>query len=204
MSVTTDPDDHARHQRNAARAGIGCAAVIAIGFLILIGAAQARERGLIGATTSGTQGSAQVFSSGQLVHIRQRPAPDFTLQQLTGEDWRLSAYRGHPLVMNFWASWCVPCRDEARVLEQGWQRNKGGDVVVVGIDVWDTNADAQKFIAEFGVTYPTLVDPLGRISIAYGLAGSPETYFVNRDGLIVHKWIGPLTAESLQTLIDQS
>jgi len=172
--------------------------------LILVGIAQARARGLLGGdVTAGSQGAAGIFSSGQLITMRQRPAPSFALQVLGGkETLNLQQYRGSPVVLNFWASWCPPCRDEAPVLEQGSQRYSANGVHFVGIDVWDTEIDGRKFLTDFGVSYTNVVDPLGRVSIDYGLTGTPETILVDRNGVMRSRWIGPLTVDSLSNLVD--
>ena len=126
------------------------------------------------------------------------PAPAFTLPDLTGDgELSLEAYRGKVVVVNFWASWCAPCRDEAPLLEEAWRRHRDRGVVVLGVDARDLIADGQAFLREFGITYPNGYDGPGRIYDAYGLAGVPETYFVDREGRVVHLVSGPLTEASI-------
>jgi cytochrome c biogenesis protein CcmG/thiol:disulfide interchange protein DsbE len=139
--------------------------------------------------------------------VSVRPAPDFEVQ-LFGQPggpsgpWRLSALPNQPAVVNFWASWCVPCEDEAPVLE-ALARRYQGRVAFVGVDVQDTDANARAFLDRYKVAYANGPDPGGEISIAYGMSGVPETYFVSRDGKIVRKWAGPLEEAQLVSFLDE-
>lgn len=125
-----------------------------------------------------------------------RPAPSFRLTTFTGEPLSLESYRGRVVVLNFWASWCYPaCYEEAPVLEEGWRRWRDRGVVVIGIDIQDTEAAARKFIADFGLTFPNAPDPTGKVSIDYGVYGVPETFFIDRRGQIRAKHVGAVTPE---------
>lgn len=140
--------------------------------------------------------------------LLDRPAPDFNLTLFgTGETLRLSDLRGKVVVLNFWASWCPPCRQEAPTFERIWQRYQERGVVFVGVDIWDTDEDAAKFLQEFGTTYPTGPDRTGEIGIDYGLTGLPETYFITRDGMIAQKAIGiaeeKTLGQAIETLLRQ-
>ncbi len=130
------------------------------------------------------------------------PAPDFTLQTFDGETLQLAAYRGTPVVINFWASWCVECRREAALLEQTWQRYKG-EVLFIGVDYIDTEAEALAYLAEYQITYPNGPDLGSRIAHAYRIKGVPETYFVDRNGDLQGVQIGPLTQAELEGWIAQ-
>ena len=123
------------------------------------------------------------------------PAPSFTAKRMDGAGTvNLAALRGKPVVINFWASWCDPCKSEAAALEQAWQRYRSQGVVFLGIDYHDVTGDARTFLAHHGVTYTTLLDGLGAIGDRYGLTGVPETYFIDRKGRIVGEHIlGPIT-----------
>jgi cytochrome c biogenesis protein CcmG, thiol:disulfide interchange protein DsbE len=137
---------------------------------------------------------------GSKVEAGQRPlAPVFTLERLdTKEDVSLASLRGKVVVLNFWASWCAPCKDEAPVLEQAWQRWRDRGVVVVGIDVRDFDVDARRFVERYGVTYPILRDKHDWTWGHYGLRGVPETWFVAKDGRLVGERIeGPLSDDDL-------
>jgi len=132
-----------------------------------------------------------------------KPAPDFSIDLFQGGTLTLSDLVGKPIVINFWASWCGPCRDEAPALEKTWRLYRDQGVVFVGIDVRDTEEDARAFLKEFGISYPNGPDSNNRIAVSYGLTGVPETVFVNREGLVVRRNIGPLTERSLRTYVEE-
>lgn len=123
------------------------------------------------------------------------PAPVFTAKRLDGTGtFDLAALRGKPVVVNFWASWCEPCKAEAKALETAWQQYRNQGVVFVGIDYHDVTGDARRFLDHHGVTYTTVLDGSGMIGDRYGLTGVPETYFVDRRGRLVGEHIlGPIT-----------
>ena len=125
-----------------------------------------------------------------------RPAPDFSVNLFDGGKFTLSEYLGRPVVVNFWASWCDACREEAPVLEQAWRTYRDRDVVLLGVNIMDKREDALKFIQEFGVTYPNGPDE-SDIYFEYGGTGVPETYFIDKEGKIVLKFMGPLSTEQM-------
>ena len=122
----------------------------------------------------------------ELAAGRSVEAPAFTLDRLDREG-RLSMadLRGKAVVVNFWASWCVPCRDEAPVLQQTYQRYRSQGLVVLGIDVNDFKQDARRFMRRFGMTYPVVYDGKGSTVGKWGVRGFPETFFVDRSGKLV-------------------
>ena len=122
-----------------------------------------------------------------------RAAPPFTLALLDGKQLSLADLRGRVVFLNFWASWCPPCREEARELERTWQGLKGENVVFVGAQIQDTEENGRAFIKEFGITYPSGSDPSGRISIDYGVWGIPETFLIDADGRITYKHVGGIS-----------
>jgi cytochrome c biogenesis protein CcmG/thiol:disulfide interchange protein DsbE len=126
-----------------------------------------------------------------------RPAPAFTLPQAGGgPPLSLASLRGRPVVMNFWATWCVPCYQEHGVLLRG-ARQHGGAVQFLGIVYEDEEERVRAFLAQEGAAYPSLMDGSGRTAIAYGVYGVPETYFVDARGDIAHKHVGPLDDAAL-------
>lgn len=133
-----------------------------------------------------------------------KAAPDFSLTLLDGRAVRLSDFRGKVVLLNFWASWCPPCRDEAPLLEAAWQRYRNQDVVFLGVDIQDTEEDARRFVQAFGITYPNGRDPKNRIAIDYGVYGIPETYFVDPTGRITAKYIGALNAGVLTARLTEA
>ncbi|MCZ7574411.1 MAG: TlpA family protein disulfide reductase [Ardenticatenaceae bacterium] len=156
-----------------------------------------------GAGKPGRPAGVTINSQTATLAVLDRPAPDFSLTRFgTGETVRLSDLRGQVVVLNFWASWCPPCRQEAPTLERIWREYKDRGVVFVGIDIWDTDADAARFLQEFGITYPNGPDPNGEIAIEYGLTGIPETYFITRDGMIAQKAIGIVPEETFRRALD--
>jgi len=123
------------------------------------------------------------------------PAPVFSLKRLDGGgSVDLASLRGKPVVLNFWASWCPPCKSEAAALETAYRRYEGEGVVFLGIDYHDVSGDARTFLSHHGVRYTTLEDGSGAVGDRYGLSAVPETYFVNREGRLVGFHIeGPIT-----------
>jgi cytochrome c biogenesis protein CcmG, thiol:disulfide interchange protein DsbE len=114
------------------------------------------------------------------------PAPAFTLRRVDGNGkLALASLRGKPVVLNFWASWCVPCKGEAKMLEQAWQQYRSKGVVFLGVDYHDVTSDARTFLAHHGVTYQTVQDGSGMVGDRYGLTGVPETFFIDRRGRLV-------------------
>ncbi|HEY8180748.1 MAG TPA: redoxin domain-containing protein [Thermoanaerobaculia bacterium] len=127
-----------------------------------------------------------------------KPAPEFALKAVgTGQTIDIAALRGKPVVLNFWATWCVPCYQEHPVLVQNAQIIP--NVQFIGVVFNDTEDKINAFLRERGSVYPTLLDEQGKTAIAYGVGGVPETYFLNRQGVIVAKFTGPMTTEILQS-----
>jgi cytochrome c biogenesis protein CcmG/thiol:disulfide interchange protein DsbE len=184
------------------RLGLVSLALVAIlAFLGVAGYALARQNGLTqGAVAAGSAGAGKVFGSGELLDERPRPAPPISLTLFSGQTWGLAAQRGKPSLVNFWASWCPPCRDEVPVLQQGYQ-TYGDRVVFVGVDVWDTDGDARAFLQRYGATYQNGPDPAGHIAIDYGLTGVPETFLIDGAGRIAHHFVGPLDQSTLDSLL---
>ncbi|MEJ7893861.1 MAG: TlpA disulfide reductase family protein [Solirubrobacteraceae bacterium] len=109
----------------------------------------------------------------------------------------LAELRGTPVVLNFWASWCVPCRIEAPVLEQGWRAARGQGVLFLGLNLQDVREDAREFIERFKSTFPHVREPDKRTLQSYGGTGLPETYFIRADGRVVGHVIGAISSAQL-------
>jgi cytochrome c biogenesis protein CcmG, thiol:disulfide interchange protein DsbE len=120
-------------------------------------------------------------------------APDFTFTTFDGETISLSDLQGKGVVVNFWASWCDPCREEAALLEQAWRREQDNGIVFIGLDYLDQEPSAKAYLAEYDISYPNGPDLQSRAARRYGIKGVPETYFIAPDGSIVQTVIGPIT-----------
>ena len=138
-----------------------------------------------------------------------RPAPLFELTTFDGKPVSLEGHRGKVVVLNFWASWCYPaCYEEAPVLQEAWRRSGGQDMVVLGVAIQDKEPASKEFIQRFGLTFPNAPDPAGKVSIDYGVYGVPETFVIDRRGMIRRKHVGAVTEtvfrESVEPLLRES
>jgi cytochrome c biogenesis protein CcmG/thiol:disulfide interchange protein DsbE len=124
------------------------------------------------------------------------PAPAFSLPRLDGNgDMSLASFRGKTVVLNFFASWCAPCKREAHDLESVWRRYRSDGLVVLGVDSGDARGDARRFLSAHGVTYPIVFDPGEKLAQGpYALPGLPVTYVINPAGRIVgERLVGPVS-----------
>lgn len=121
-----------------------------------------------------------------------RHAPGFTLRTLDGKQLSLSSYRGHPVVLNFWASWCTSCKLEHPYLVQAWE-TYSPDVSFVGVVYEDSATNARSFMRQYGGGWSDVLDPGGTTAINYGVSGVPETFFIDRGGIVRFKSTGPVT-----------
>jgi cytochrome c biogenesis protein CcmG/thiol:disulfide interchange protein DsbE len=122
-------------------------------------------------------------------------APNFTLNSFSGEKYEISGLRGKVILINFWASWCLTCKEEAQILEEVWQEvQPTGAVIFLGVDYVDTEREALAYLDEFGITYPNGPDLRTEISQLFRLTGVPETYLIDQEGRLVDLRIGPFTS----------
>lgn len=128
---------------------------------------------------------------------------DFQITTLDGRELRLSDLRGSIVMVDFWSSWCPPCRAEASVLAEAYQRWSEIGVEFVGISIWDNEEDVNDFIKRHNITYPNGIDEDGSIAVEFGVKGIPEKFFVNPQGEIVRKINGPNTSQSLDAALTQ-
>lgn len=129
-----------------------------------------------------------------------KPAPDFAMPLLNGGgEFRLSERGDVPAVINFWASWCPPCRDESPAFERTWRTygDEGGGVIFIGVNIQDTQEDAEAYAREFGLTFVNGRDLDGKITIDYGVTGLPVTFFVGRGGNVESVHVGAIAEDDL-------
>jgi cytochrome c biogenesis protein CcmG/thiol:disulfide interchange protein DsbE len=126
-------------------------------------------------------------------------APEFELRRLEGEGTiSLASLRGKVVVLNFWASWCEPCKDESPLFERAWQRYRDRGVVFLGVDAQDFQGDARRFVDRYDLTYPMVHDGQGSTLGRFGVTGFPETWFLDRRGRIVEHVVGPVEEAELE------
>ena len=132
-----------------------------------------------------------------------KPAPPINISLYNGGGISPERYAGKPVVVNFWASWCGPCRQEAPLFERLWREYGERGVVFIGVNIQDAHADARAYLSEFGITYPNGYDEGGRISVDYGVIGIPVTFFINREGIVERRWVGAVREAKLRLWIDE-
>ena len=132
-----------------------------------------------------------------------KPAPEFALKTFDGREVRLADFRGKPVVVNFWASWCAPCRVEMPHLTEAYLRHKDEGVVFIGINVQDTKRNADEFLRDFEIPegYFILSDPTGGVTVDYGVSGLPITFFIDPAGQVRKRWVGALNIQVLEEQI---
>lgn len=191
--MTQADDRRAKRQRLIVMALV---AVPLVALFTVLGIALSRSGGVpAGVAINSTLGEAAV-DEGSL-------ARDFTLTTFDGEELRLSDLRGRHVMVDFWSSWCPPCIEEAPALADAYDRYRSQGVEFVGVAVWDVAEEAERFAEESGAGYPAGVDTRGVIGVDYGLTGIPEKYFIDPEGRIVRKYVGPMTAETLDSVLQE-
>ncbi len=143
------------------------------------------------------------LAKSQQGQVKSGMAPGFTLTGFDGRTVTLSQLRGKVVIVNFWASWCPPCREEAAYLEQTWRKYKDRDVIFIGVDYADTEKEARAYIQEFDITYLNGPDLGTRISQAYNIQGVPETFYISKSGKLRGLHVGPLKSPELDNKIEE-
>jgi peroxiredoxin len=130
-----------------------------------------------------------------------RPAPDFLLERSTGSELRLSDLQGQPVLLNFWASWCPPCREEMPAIVEQYERHKEGGLIVVGVNLQEPDAKIAEFAEDFGMKFPVVIDRTGAVGDSWRIGGAfeglPSSYFIDADGIVRGVYNRPLTEESI-------
>ncbi len=126
------------------------------------------------------------------------PAPDFIIHLPDGSSTSLAAYRGQPVVINFWATWCPPCREEMPELAKAYARYRDQGLVVLAINDAEAHDQVAAFMQEFGLSLPVIIDPQGEVMRAYKTNALPSTFFIDRRGIVRVRWIGILTPDILE------
>jgi cytochrome c biogenesis protein CcmG, thiol:disulfide interchange protein DsbE len=146
----------------------------------------------------------RLWQTNRSEHRADGLAPPVEFTTFEGETIRLDDLRGQGVVLNFWASWCDPCREEAVLLEQSWRREQANGIIFLGLDYLDQEPAALKYLAEYDVTYPNGPDLRSQAARRYGIKGVPETFFISPDGRIVETVIGPILNQAqMDQLLDK-
>ena len=135
------------------------------------------------------------------VSISTDPMSDFELTTLSGEVVSIADYRGKVVMVDFWSSWCVPCRVEGLILSETYLKWRDRGVEFVGIAIWDSEGTVLDFIKLHGIEYVNAIDASGLTAVDFGVTGIPEKFFINTEGEIVRKVIGPNTRETLDSIL---
>lgn len=135
--------------------------------------------------------------------VTGQPAPDFEMAYPDGRRVRLSDLRGQPVLINFWATWCGPCRVEMPELVKAYEAHREHGLVILAVNVRESAQQVQPFVDEFGMGFPVALDLNGEISRQYQIRNLPSSIFISRDGLIAVRWVGVLTPEQLRKHLER-
>ncbi len=139
---------------------------------------------------------------GEVIETESRKV-NFELPTLEGETLSLNDFRGQIVMVDFWSSWCAPCRAEVPALVDSYERWKDSDVQFIAVSIWDDEQAVSEFVQTRGVTYPVVIDRFGATAIEFGVIGIPEKFFITPDGIVRRKVVGPNTEESLNKIIGE-
>jgi len=149
--------------------------IVALGLLVMGKVSEARE---------------QLFEAMGMAQVPPKVAPEFTLPTVDGEQVSLDEYRGKVVFLNFWATWCIPCREEMPALERLYQAYQAQGFAVISIDLKETADQVKAFFQKHALTFPALLDQNGAVFRDYLVAGMPTTYLISRDGMILARGVG--------------
>ena len=148
--------------------------------------------GVMGTTTATSRSGKELVG---------KKAPSFVAPKVGGQLVSLENYKNKPLVLNFWASWCPPCRDETPGMERIWRKYEDQGVGILGINVQDGEKEAERYISEFGVTFSNALDLDGSITVDYGVTGLPVTFFIDNDSVVKGRWVGSISEDRLDNWV---
>ena len=174
---------------------LGSVLVVLCAFFSLLAWALVRTGGI-----PGGMGINSVFGE---VEIEAAPAPEFSMELFGGGSVKLGDLSGKVVMIDFWSSWCPPCREEALVLAEVYKEYDDMEIEFVGVNIWDTEEDAREYIFLSDIGYPSGMDIDGKILMDYGVTGIPEKFFINKKGMLVRRFVGPSTYEGLRGTLNQ-
>jgi cytochrome c biogenesis protein CcmG/thiol:disulfide interchange protein DsbE len=132
--------------------------------------------------------------------LKEKAAPNFMLPLLSEQHAApvsLARYKGEAIVLNFWASWCTPCQEEASIIQAEWQKVHSRNIVFLGVDFQDTQAAGLSFLHKYRISYPNVADATGMTAVPFTLSYTPTTFFINSKGIVINSIEGQLTAQQL-------
>ena len=154
--------------------------------------------------TGGAPASGGVNQDFGEVSVEQRAAPGFTLELFDGGSVSLDDLQGKVVLLDFWASWCPPCIEEAPTLNRVYEEYREKGVEFLGVCIWDTTMTCEQFLEDYEVAYPTGRDAEGAILVEYGVKGIPEKFFIDAQGMVARKFAGPIRDEdTLRDILDE-
>lgn len=181
-------------ETRAQRLYVGVAVLLVI---LLTGVVAWQMRGAAEETSSPSLAEARPLD-GEGAPLVGQIAPDFEIVYPDGSRQRLSDLRGRPVLINFWATWCGPCRVEMPEIERAYLQYQDQSLVVLAVNLQESPAQVQAFVEELAITFPVVLDPQGDLADRYQIRSLPSSLFIGRDGVVAVRWIGLLTPEQLE------
>jgi peroxiredoxin len=172
-------------------------AALGVGLVLLANAIAGRDLSL------GQSSTAADVQSAEAAPERGAPAPEFALFTPEGEEVKLSEFRGQPVLINFWATWCAPCRIEMPAMQDRFTKYADEGLIILAVDFDEPASDVAAFRDELGLTFSLLLDPGAEIQKLYRVRGYPSSFFVDRDGIIQVQHIGVMTEGQLDENLAQ-